>query len=443
MTIPIPSPVSISPIFNDAQFADDNGNPLAGGKIFTYAAGSNSDEQITFTTELGVVANSNPIILDSAGRLPEQIWLANGYAYNLVLTAADGTTVIRTVDNVRGAYPAFASGLGTAIWNVAGVPTYVSPTEFYISGDLTNEFAIGNRVQWYYNNDTYAYGTVNDVTYSGEFDRTYVTLVLDSNAFSDTVLSVAWSSAVVVNYIADAGAVGYTSTFTYTGKNVGTQLQTIQRNDVEKAKTVDAILNGTTYDVTVGFSPVDITKMALDVRFVIGVDGPCYFNVNNVGEPPALKMFDANGDLVDPYFTDGFCGRVMYNGSVWVLMDQLPYLPPPPPAPSFAPTMGTVSVGGTFTVTAGSSGNIAIIVSNYAHALYGNFGQATFNLYANGTLINSASTRFFEWDSRTGGGNPTNVASYNAGPYNTVTFSLTYSGPGTYENPSTWLAITA
>lgn len=67
-----------------AQFFDDNGNILSGGQIFTYAAGTTTP-QATYTSSLGTVLNPNPIILDSSGRLPEDIWLSSGLKYRFVL----------------------------------------------------------------------------------------------------------------------------------------------------------------------------------------------------------------------------------------------------------------------------------------------------------------------------------------------------------------------
>jgi hypothetical protein len=56
--------VNLSP-FGGAgwQFFNNNGVPLAGGKIYTYAAGTTTP-QATYTTNSGVTPHSNPIILN-------------------------------------------------------------------------------------------------------------------------------------------------------------------------------------------------------------------------------------------------------------------------------------------------------------------------------------------------------------------------------------------
>jgi len=80
------------------QFFDDNGVPLAGGKIWTYQAGTTTPAT-TYADSTGLVANPNPIILDAAGRIATQIWLLGTTTYKLVLL--DSTDVeIWSEDNI-------------------------------------------------------------------------------------------------------------------------------------------------------------------------------------------------------------------------------------------------------------------------------------------------------------------------------------------------------
>jgi hypothetical protein len=83
-----------------AQFFDNNGNPLSGGKIYTYAAGTTTP-LATYTTNSESAFHTNPIILDSAGRVPSggEIWLQLGVGYKFVLrTSAE--VLIATYDNI-------------------------------------------------------------------------------------------------------------------------------------------------------------------------------------------------------------------------------------------------------------------------------------------------------------------------------------------------------
>lgn len=79
-----------------AQFLDANGAPLAGGKVYTYQAGTTTP-LATYTTAGGTTPNANPVILDARGEA--DIWYAPGVSYKVVLrTSADA--LIWTVDNI-------------------------------------------------------------------------------------------------------------------------------------------------------------------------------------------------------------------------------------------------------------------------------------------------------------------------------------------------------
>ena len=83
-----------------AQFFTDDGSVLSGGKIYTYSAGTTTP-RTTYTSSSGLVANANPIILDSDGRLPNDLWLMSGFTYRLVLK--DSTDVqIGSYDDIPG-----------------------------------------------------------------------------------------------------------------------------------------------------------------------------------------------------------------------------------------------------------------------------------------------------------------------------------------------------
>jgi hypothetical protein len=84
-----------------AQFFDNDGNVLSGGKIYTYTAGS-STPAVTYTNASGAIPHSNPIILNSAGRVPSgEIWLTDGITYKFVINNANDV-LIGTYDNVNG-----------------------------------------------------------------------------------------------------------------------------------------------------------------------------------------------------------------------------------------------------------------------------------------------------------------------------------------------------
>ena len=99
---------------------DELGAPLAGGKVYTYVAGTSTNKD-TFTTETGDVANANPVILDSEGYA--QIWLESG-SYKFVV---DSSTDVNqyTTDNIVGdSTGGYASAVFTLSANTVINSTY-------------------------------------------------------------------------------------------------------------------------------------------------------------------------------------------------------------------------------------------------------------------------------------------------------------------------------
>lgn len=81
-----------------AQFFDANGEPLSGGLIYSYLAGTTT-LATTFTSRAGTSNNTNPIVLDAAGRTPAEIWLTGGSLYKFILQSSVGVQ-IGSYDNI-------------------------------------------------------------------------------------------------------------------------------------------------------------------------------------------------------------------------------------------------------------------------------------------------------------------------------------------------------
>jgi hypothetical protein len=102
-----------------AQFFDNSGVPLAGGLVYTYTAGTTTP-QAAYTTSSGSTPHTNPIVLDSAGRVPSggEIWLTDAIAYKFILKTSTAV-LIATYDNVTGnasgIYAAFAASSGSSL----------------------------------------------------------------------------------------------------------------------------------------------------------------------------------------------------------------------------------------------------------------------------------------------------------------------------------------
>ncbi len=112
--------VFLSPLAGaGAQFFDGAGAPLAGGRIFTYTAGTTTPEA-TYTSISGATAHPNPIVLNSEGRVPAEIWLTESVSYKFILQNAAGVQ-IGTYDDISGVNDLTVSGISWA--NVTGTPT--------------------------------------------------------------------------------------------------------------------------------------------------------------------------------------------------------------------------------------------------------------------------------------------------------------------------------
>ena len=93
--------VYLSPIGGaGAQFFSNTGQPLNGGLLYTYTGGTSAPEA-TYTTSAGNIANSNPIVLDSYGRPPNQIWLTGGVRYKFILKDSSAVQIWSN-DNIPG-----------------------------------------------------------------------------------------------------------------------------------------------------------------------------------------------------------------------------------------------------------------------------------------------------------------------------------------------------
>ena len=108
------------------EFADDNGNPLSGGFVYTYSAGTTTPKA-TYTDSVAATQNANPVVLDSAGRAV--IWGTGSYKF--VVKDSLGNT-IKTVDNVT-TYNTLADAVNPYFETFSGDGTQ---TVFTLSADV-------------------------------------------------------------------------------------------------------------------------------------------------------------------------------------------------------------------------------------------------------------------------------------------------------------------
>lgn len=131
--------ITLSPLAGAGwQFFDDNGVPLAGGLIYTYLSGT-STPATTYTSSSGATPNTNPIVLDAAGRVPEEVWLTDDVQYRLVLQTALAVQ-IWVKDNISGflsnaGRPVVAPSEATPSQTAAGSLVWNTTSQVLTSGN--------------------------------------------------------------------------------------------------------------------------------------------------------------------------------------------------------------------------------------------------------------------------------------------------------------------
>jgi len=112
MTTVVLSPLGAGQQFFGGNTAASSPNvPLSAGLLYIYQAGTTTPVT-TYTTSAGTIANTNPIVLQSDGRPPYEIWWIPGFSYKMVLQDSQGNPIPNgTWDNLVGINDLTTSGL--------------------------------------------------------------------------------------------------------------------------------------------------------------------------------------------------------------------------------------------------------------------------------------------------------------------------------------------
>jgi len=185
------------------QFFTNNGVPLAGGLLYTYAAGTTTP-QASYTSITGATAQANPIVLDSAGRVPYEIWLTDGVTYKFVLMTS-ASVLIGTYDNIPGQ--------NTFVGDIAFTG------DLSVGGDLSvtgNETITGNLAVG---------GTITGGNITGRILQK-VTVNFDTafTTTSGTYVSTGHAASITPSSTANKVLVLLTSTLAQAGTNLNTVL---------------------------------------------------------------------------------------------------------------------------------------------------------------------------------------------------------------------------
>jgi hypothetical protein len=199
-----------APIINEQQI-DANGDPLSGGTIAVYLAGT-STPATTTSDKAGLVPNTWPIVLNTLGVNNQgAVWLTGGAAYKYIIKDADGAT-LRTIDNVSGINDTVVTNDQWIVFQ--GAPTFVSATSFTVVGDQTQTFQIRRRLKTQ-NTGGLIYSTITNSVYSSP--NTTVTVQNDSGVLDSGLSQVSYGLISPLNSSMPSGLLIGITAFTASG----------------------------------------------------------------------------------------------------------------------------------------------------------------------------------------------------------------------------------
>jgi hypothetical protein len=241
--------VNLSPVGGAAaQFFDNSGNVLTGGRLYTYSAGTTTPA-VTYTTSSGNTAHSNPIVLDAAGRVPNsgEIWLTDAISYKFVLKDSNDVQ-IATWDNIIG-----------------------------INSNFLN-YSLQTEVQTATQNQTVF--TLVDITYQPATNNLAVfvngsrqVITINYTETSDTVVTFVNGLNVgdVVEFITATSATGNATTAVNVSYNQGDTGAITRSVQVKLQETVS--IGDFDGDLATAIAGIDTTKVTLNINEDITVTG--------------------------------------------------------------------------------------------------------------------------------------------------------------------------
>jgi hypothetical protein len=202
----------LAPVVHKTWFVPGGNTPASGGLLFTYVAGS-STKTTVYKDNAGGSSHTNPIVLDSGGNLPSgsEVWIPTGVTIDIVFAPSNDTdppaSPYDTLEDISGINDVNAS---VTDWITGPTPTFVSGTQFVLSGDQSANFKNGRRLRTTNTGGTVYSGITSVIAAAGS---TTVNVISDAGATLDSGLSaVAYSlldpqySSINEYYVGRSGA---------------------------------------------------------------------------------------------------------------------------------------------------------------------------------------------------------------------------------------------
>lgn len=193
--------MAVKPLWTSPpQFVDANGDPYVSARLFFYAAGS-STKQNVYTDDSGGTAASNPTTLNSSGYPVASgniftPWGTVGQTYKIVLAPPGSddppNSTIWTADDIA---PINDTVITQDQWVSGPTPTFISTTSFSLVGDQTSTFHVGRRVK-----TTNSGGTIYSTIKASAFTvLTTITVVNDSGVLDSGLSAVSYGLLSATN----------------------------------------------------------------------------------------------------------------------------------------------------------------------------------------------------------------------------------------------------
>ena len=270
------------------------GAPASGYKLYTYVAGS-STLVTTYTTSAGSVAQSNPIVLNSAGfPTTGQIWITEGTSIKIDFTDASDVS-IKVEDNIPGTNDAT---LTQDQWVSGPAPTYVSATSFTLAGDQTSDFHVGRRLK-----TTNTAGTIySRISATAYTTLTTVTVVNDSGTLDSGLSAVNYGLLTATNFsiprltetnkrILDLPGLADENTWTGLQTMSGKSMYWAKGADIVSAATLVLGTDGNMFDVTGSTGPITAITVPAGMLFMLQFDStPTLTHGANLRLPNATSI---------------------------------------------------------------------------------------------------------------------------------------------------------
>jgi hypothetical protein len=131
---------------NSTQFQPGGNTPASGALLFCYQKGT-STKMNSYSDPTASTANTNPIVLDSGGNPPQEIWIASTATF--VLAPSNDTdppsSPYRTWNDIPGINNVTSNAASE--WVTGSTAAFVGVTAFSVAGDQTALYTLGRRIK--------------------------------------------------------------------------------------------------------------------------------------------------------------------------------------------------------------------------------------------------------------------------------------------------------